>query len=878
MAATVSLDGYGVLSNAESTTNWGAIGAGVTVVLEQDIYLQGSAACSVKVSNKVGAIYYDLLTGNELDFTSSSAEEGQYVYIWFNVTTLGILDTYSNGGLRVIMGTDQYNYATWAIAGSDRTEVINSSKGGFICVAVDPRKAPTEINIGTWDPSSVKIFGIYVDTTGLAKAENVIVDTIAVMRGIKVTGTDTNGWDDVIDYCTDYSNRAWGVIQKDASGEFNLVQGRITIGDTNQTGNTSFTTAGRIFKWISFDYSPRSGSPSYNPLLPYDECGLFIEDNSSYTTTYIDGNVVGIDEGRLGSTFIGDSVSQTRMSLEGGDNSASITKLYGCTIKDMTGIIDLGSDTAHHYYSCNFDGCGQILSSGPVMRNCIIQNTVAIYKYTLDAGISYDNPTYTDETTETNDDTIDDMTLMPSATPVINDAFYFGSEFQFDKLELNITTAATPTTDIRWEYYTSGGWVQMPGGAKYDTTKAFTNPGLAVIDLIGYGINYTNWIPTTINGQGPYYYIRARTGSTGGTGPAYGQKARVFPYGSGGALKWASGLDIEDSKFIANIGQTYNIAGAIQHDSSGDFDYEGLTFSFNEYDILNFADATVDSEYAWSNQDGTYQLYYGLQGASQSFDTGASSGVLSRAQFYMYQSGTPAGNIVANLYAHSGTFGSSSIPTGDPLATSNAVAADSLPTSIGVVDFEFEDEYTMSAYTNYVIAVEYDDEGPVYIGYDGTSPIHSGNAATTNGTTWTPDNTKDLVHRVLIGAVVHVTNLDGANASTAVELGEPPSATKIETPVVVTVHVEDTSGSNIQNAQTYIADSATGTIVLMNEDTNSSGIATENFIYTSDLDVIVRVRKSSTGDTRYVDYETTGTVTSTGYYVNVVLREDPNIA
>ena len=63
---------------------------------------------------------------------------------------------------------------------------------------------------------------------------------------------------------------------------------------------------------------------------------------------------------------------------------------------------------------------------------------------------------------------------------------------------------------------------------------------------------------------------------------------------------------------------------------------------------------------------------------------------------------------------------------------------------------------------------------------------------------------------------------------------------------------------------------------IMNELTNASGIAQEDYNYTTDQDITVRIRKSSTG-TRYVPAQTSGQVKSTGYTLTWVLVEDTNV-
>jgi len=62
----------------------------------------------------------------------------------------------------------------------------------------------------------------------------------------------------------------------------------------------------------------------------------------------------------------------------------------------------------------------------------------------------------------------------------------------------------------------------------------------------------------------------------------------------------------------------------------------------------------------------------------------------------------------------------------------------------------------------------------------------------------------------------------------------------------------------------------------MNEDTTAGGIATETYNYAGDTAIEVRVRKASSGATRYTNYSGLGTITATGYSVLVTMVEDPN--
>ena len=63
---------------------------------------------------------------------------------------------------------------------------------------------------------------------------------------------------------------------------------------------------------------------------------------------------------------------------------------------------------------------------------------------------------------------------------------------------------------------------------------------------------------------------------------------------------------------------------------------------------------------------------------------------------------------------------------------------------------------------------------------------------------------------------------------------------------------------------------------LMNEDTLATGIAEQSYNYGADIDIYLRIRKSSIG-TRYKPISTIGTITADGFTYYAVLVEDPNV-
>ena len=91
--------------------------------------------------------------------------------------------------------------------------------------------------------------------------------------------------------------------------------------------------------------------------------------------------------------------------------------------------------------------------------------------------------------------------------------------------------------------------------------------------------------------------------------------------------------------------------------------------------------------------------------------------------------------------------------------------------------------------------------------------------------------------------------------------------------VTVTITVLDVSNSPVQNAQTTVRLSSDNSSIL-NTDTNASGVASTSYTGATPATVLIKVRKSSPGDTRYQNYSTTGTIGTGGLDVTVVLVED----
>jgi len=91
--------------------------------------------------------------------------------------------------------------------------------------------------------------------------------------------------------------------------------------------------------------------------------------------------------------------------------------------------------------------------------------------------------------------------------------------------------------------------------------------------------------------------------------------------------------------------------------------------------------------------------------------------------------------------------------------------------------------------------------------------------------------------------------------------------------VGATVTVLDYLGTPIPNARVAIYKTSDGS-ELVNTLTNGSGIATGTIEYDSDIQIDIRVRKSSSGTTRYINNDSIGILTSSGFNTIITLIKD----
>lgn len=138
----------------------------------------------------------------------------------------------------------------------------------------------------------------------------------------------------------------------------------------------------------------------------------------------------------------------------------------------------------------------------------------------------------------------------------------------------------------------------------------------------------------------------------------------------------------------------------------------------------------------------------------QSFDSSV-GGLIGNAWFYLRKSGSPTGVLNAYLYAHSGVYGTSSVPTGSFIGISDPYTISDLPTTQTWIYLHFSSDYVMDPNTKYCIILggsggTLDGSNFVRVASNNASPTHAGNVISSSdgGSNWTPDSANDILFKI----------------------------------------------------------------------------------------------------------------------------------
>ena len=245
MAATV-INGLTNVTLANDNTGfsvWKRDGTGGTpsAISETDVFLQGTGACSVKVSNQGVVLAY----GASLDLSATDT----HVYIWANMLAGPLMKPVGNTalpGLGIFIGYDASisgsNYDIWAVDGAD------TYPGGWVRYVLDVSKTPT-ISSGTAALASVDWIGMYCNTQpNVAKFDNLVIDRIdyTTGAGLRVYGTSTTDdtFGDILAEDEGTIANKYGIVTSKEGIIY--VRGSIELGDDTGTNACNLTDVDKV--------------------------------------------------------------------------------------------------------------------------------------------------------------------------------------------------------------------------------------------------------------------------------------------------------------------------------------------------------------------------------------------------------------------------------------------------------------------------------------------------------------------------------------------------------------------------------------------------------------------------------------------------------
>jgi hypothetical protein len=231
--------------------------------------------------------------------------------------------------------------------------------------------------------------------------------------------------------------------------------------------------------------------------------------------------------------------------------------------------------------------------------------------------------------------------------------------------------------------------------------------------------------------------------------------------------------------------------------------------------------------YSEANKDSDeYGLIVTRNWRGQAFTSGSFSGQLKVLRAWLGKTGGPDGNIIAHLYASTGTLGVDAKPTGSPLASSTTINCSDVG-AYGWVDFTFNTPHNLVASTNYCIVLTSTNSGGsancVRWGSDASSPSHAGNAFySADGSTWTASSAYDLCFMLYSGVpITNPTDVGTAISETELKINAYPTVQKIGQLSITAIGITSvTLGFRPQYIQFFAANASDCSLGFADENSN----------------------------------------------------------
>lgn len=231
---TTDLSTFNLCENSGTFGEFTGMADGGTPVTDSiDDPIQGtyhvSAQCSLKVS-EIQSLYADY--GSGVTIPTDGA-----ILIWSKFDAGGLLGTYDNGGVRIVVGTSASVWSAWKAGGVDKSP---NPYGGWYNYAINPTARTRDYNAGTISTYNLAGMAIIVTAAGPTKGEPYKMDALRYGRGsiIFQYGSSGDGYATFTqaaivndDNSATYGYNKWGLFQAVSGGY--LWKGRMQIGTSS---------------------------------------------------------------------------------------------------------------------------------------------------------------------------------------------------------------------------------------------------------------------------------------------------------------------------------------------------------------------------------------------------------------------------------------------------------------------------------------------------------------------------------------------------------------------------------------------------------------------------------------------------------------------
>ena len=315
--------------------------------VETDLYIQGSACASDENNNKTGvghSIGVDY--GSNITF-----DTGDCFFAWMFYQVPNAVDTFANGGYRLLVGGDTNNFNGWKVGGSD---FGRNPYGGWVNVAVDPTFT-ADYTVGTPSGNYRHFATAFNCVSGTLKGRPVCADAYRYGRGeIKIEhGDSSNGYGTFsgIAAQNDSQSNRWGLFQAEGTGY--LWKGLLSFG--NSTNSCDFRDSDVN---ITIDNTPRT----------YTAFNKIEINNTSSRVDWTGISIIALSASQLSPG-----------NFEVVDNAD--VNFDSCTFTDMNTFVFMSNSTI---LKTTFRRCAQVTQGGATFTNCLFTKSDASISLSVD--------------------------------------------------------------------------------------------------------------------------------------------------------------------------------------------------------------------------------------------------------------------------------------------------------------------------------------------------------------------------------------------------------------------------------------------------------------------------------------------------------------